>query len=181
MAGILTVPDFRPCGPAAVLAGSGRLAAFTASLHSALARLDALPDRAEACDPGCGLLTHPPSAASRPVDVALASSRQAAEQEARRWRCAPVVCSLTGDGLRERTAQWHEVVGEAVRTAIPAVLRLTLPAARTAAVAALAPDEQQCCPFFGFRLHLDGQELHLEVRTDPDGTGLLTDLFGPAA
>ncbi|WP_285574213.1 hypothetical protein OG521_00130 [Streptomyces sp. NBC_01463] len=48
-------------------------------------------------------------------------------------------------------------------------------------MAALAADEQQCCPFFDFRLHLDGQELHLEVRAPADGTGLLTDLFGPAA
>ncbi|MCX5346089.1 hypothetical protein [Streptomyces atratus] len=115
------------------------------------------------------------------MDVVLSPSRQAAEQDTERWRTAPVACSLTGDGLSERTAQWHEAISGAVRTAIPDGLRLTLPAARTTAVAALAADEQQCCPFFDFRLNLDGQELHLEVRAPADGAGLLTDLFGPAA
>ncbi|MET9558261.1 MerR family transcriptional regulator [Streptomyces sp. NPDC006645] len=160
---------------------AAELAAFTASLNTALAHLDALPDRAGRCDPGCGFLTAPPSAGStRAVDVDLLPGRQAAEQDAERWRRTPVACSLTGDGLRERTAQWHEALDGAVRTAIPDGLRLTLPAARTAAVAALAADEQRCCPFFDFRLHLDGQELHLEVRAAADGAGLLTDLFGPA-
>ncbi|MFJ3967785.1 hypothetical protein ACIPYR_06385 [Streptomyces parvus] len=40
--------------------------------------------------------------------------------------------------------------------------------------------EQTCCPFFGFRLHLDGRYLHLEVRAPADGGALLTDLFGSA-
>ncbi|NEE36100.1 MerR family transcriptional regulator, partial [Streptomyces sp. SID7982] len=35
-----------------------------------------------------------------------------------------------------------------------------------------------CCPFFDFRLHLDGPLLHLEVRAPADGDALLTDLFG---
>ncbi|MFH8760734.1 hypothetical protein [Streptomyces atroolivaceus] len=85
-----------------------------------------------------------------------------------------------GDGLHERSAQWHQAVDGAARTAIPDGLRLTLPAARTAAVAALAAGEQQCSPFFDFRLHLDGQELHLEVRGSSDGAALLTDLFDMA-
>ncbi|HEY9331971.1 MAG TPA: MerR family transcriptional regulator [Streptomyces sp.] len=160
---------------------AAEVAAFTGSLHTALHRLDALPDRAEPCDPACGFLTPAQSAGPRPVDVVLSPSRQAADQDAERWRSAPVACSLTGDGLGERTLQWHQAIDGAVRTYIPDGLRLTLPSARTAAVAALAADEQQCCPFFDFRLHLDGQELHLEVRAPADGTGLLTDLFGSAA
>ncbi|WP_239515955.1 hypothetical protein [Streptomyces sp. ICC4] len=48
-------------------------------------------------------------------------------------------------------------------------------------MAALAAAEQQCCPFFDFRLHLDGKVLHLEVRASADGTILLTELFGPGA
>ncbi|MFF1730032.1 MerR family transcriptional regulator [Streptomyces sp. NPDC058247] len=83
-------------------------AAFTASLHTALHRLDALPDRAEPCDPGCGFLTPAQFAGHRSVDVLLSPSRQAAEQDAERWRSAPVACSLTGDGLSERTVQWHQ-------------------------------------------------------------------------
>ncbi|WP_239517700.1 hypothetical protein [Streptomyces sp. ICC1] len=73
------------------------------------------------------------------------------------------------------------MVEGAVGTAVPDGLRFTLPAERTASVAALAAAEQQCCPFFDFRLHLDGKVLHLEVRASADGTILLTELFGPGA
>ncbi|MFF8747262.1 MerR family transcriptional regulator [Streptomyces californicus] len=165
-------------------ARAAELAAFTASLHAALEHLDALPDRASRCDPGCGFLAPPPPAAAvgtRAVDVVLAPSRQAAEAESERWRTAPVGCSLSGDGLLERTAQWRTAVDGAVRTAVSDGLRLTLPVERTVRVAELAAAEQRCCPFFDFRLHLDGPHLHLEVRAPADGAGLLTDLFGPAA
>jgi DNA-binding transcriptional MerR regulator len=156
---------------------AAELAAFTASLHTALEHLVALPDRASPCDPECGFLA-PSAADTRPVDVVLTPSRQAAEAEG--WRTAPVACSLTGEGLHERTAQWREAVDGAVRTAVPDGLRLTMPVDRTARVAELAAAEQQCCPFFDFRLHLDGPRLHLEVRAPADGAPPLTDLFGPA-
>ncbi|MFD3918495.1 MerR family transcriptional regulator [Streptomyces sp. NPDC058595] len=163
---------------------AAELAAFTASLHTALEHLNALPDRASPCNPECGFLSPSAPAAtvgSRPVDVRLASSHPVAEAEAEGWRTAPVACSLTGDGLHERTVQWREVVDGAVRTSVPEGLRLTLPVERTARVAELAAAEQRCCPFFDFRLHLDGPRLHLEVRAPADGAGLLADLFGPAA
>ncbi|OCC13399.1 Mercuric resistance operon regulatory protein [Streptomyces sp. PTY087I2] len=173
-------------------ARAAELAAFTASLRGALAHLDALPDRAGRCDPECGFLAPgagsaaPGSAAvsggavgGQPVDVVLSPGRRAAEQEAERWRAAPVACSLTGEGLHERTAQWREAVAGATRTAVPEGLRLTLPVDRVTRVAELAAAEQECCPFFDFRLHLDGPYLHLEVRAPADGGTLLTDLFGP--
>ncbi|MGW1868935.1 MerR family transcriptional regulator [Streptomyces mauvecolor] len=157
---------------------AAELAAFTASLHQALERLDALPDRDVPCDPQCGFLA--PDPAARPVPVALPASRTAAETEAERWRSTPVTCSLDADGLGRRTAQWQESLAGAVRQEIPDGLRLTLPAERTAAVAALAASEQRCCPFFDFRLHLDGPVLCLDVRAPAEGTGLLAELFGPA-
>ncbi|MFE7076288.1 MerR family transcriptional regulator [Streptomyces sp. NPDC057620] len=160
-------------------ARAAELAAFTASLHTALERLDALPDRASPCDPQCGFLSPVASGSSRPpVDVVLSPSRQAAESEA--WRTAPVACSLTGEDLAERTVQWREAVDGAVRAAVPDGLRLTLPVERTSRIAELAAAEQQCCAFFDFRLHLDGPHLHLEVRASAVGTGLLNDLFGTA-
>ncbi|MFB7031599.1 MULTISPECIES: hypothetical protein [unclassified Streptomyces] len=115
------------------------------------------------------------------MDVVLSPSRRAAQTQAERWRTAPVACSLTGDGLQERTAQWRRAVAGATRTAVHDGLRLTLPADRSARIAELAAAEQQCCPFFDFRLHIDGPRLHLEVRAPAEGAGLLTDLFGPAA
>ncbi|MGW6719857.1 MerR family transcriptional regulator [Streptomyces sp. NPDC054995] len=179
---------------------AAELAAFTASLRGALAHLDALPDRAGRCDPECGFLAGGPRSGSaptpnsapnsapasggarrgQPVDVLLTPGRRAAEQEAERWRDAPVACSLSGEGLHERTAHWREAVDGATRAAVPDGLRLTLPVDRTARIAELAAAEQQCCPFFDFRLHLDGPRLHLEVRAPADGGALLTDLFGSA-
>ncbi|MEV6422432.1 MerR family transcriptional regulator [Streptomyces sp. NPDC051662] len=47
------------------------LTAFTTSLNSALDHLDALPDRAEPCDPRCGFLARPRRSTSTPVDVTL--------------------------------------------------------------------------------------------------------------
>ncbi|MFE6930619.1 MerR family transcriptional regulator [Streptomyces sp. NPDC057699] len=182
--------DLRP-RIAARLAGAesraAELAAFTASLRTALHHLDALPDRASPCDSGCGLLAPPtpPMAGTGAVDAVLASSPHSApaeaEAEAERWRTAPVACSLSGEGLGERTGRWREALDGAVRTAMPEGLRLTLPVERTGRIAELAAAEQQCCPFFDFRLHLDGPHLHLEVRAPAEGAGLLGELFGPAA
>ncbi|MFF6835675.1 MerR family transcriptional regulator [Streptomyces sp. NPDC012438] len=161
-------------------ARAAELADLTASLHVALAHLNALPDRADRCDPACGFLAPAPgdTRAGRPVDVVLAAGRQAAEQGAERWRTAPVACSLTGEDLDERTARWHGAVDGATRTAVPEGLRLTLPADRVACIAELAAEEQRCCPFLDFRLHLDGPCLHLEIRAPADGRTLLTGLFG---
>ncbi|MGW9384310.1 MerR family transcriptional regulator [Streptomyces globisporus] len=116
----------------------------------------------------------------QPVDVALSPGREAAEQETERWRAAPVACSLSGDGLHERTARWREAVAGAARAAVPEGLRLTLPVDRVTRIAELAAAEQECCPFFDFRLHLDGPYLHLEVRAPADGGAPLADLFGSA-
>lgn len=157
-------------------------AAFSASLHAALEHLDTLPDRAGRCDPECGILAPgpAPTAAAGPVDVAF-SSRRAADRETEGRRTAPVACSLSGEGTSERATQWREAVGGAVRTQVPDGLRLTLPVEQAVALTALAAAELQCCPFFGFRLHLDGTQVHLEVRAPADGAALLADLFGPAA
>ncbi|MFC7921333.1 MerR family transcriptional regulator [Streptomyces cinereoruber] len=168
--------DLRPRIAARLAGAEARaveLAAFTASLHGALAHLDALPDRAGRCDPECRFLA--------PAPPREAPGRRAGEQEAERWRTAPVACSLTGEDLRERTARWREAVGGASRAEAPEGLRLTLPADRVVRIAELAAAEQRCCPFFDFRLHLDGPVLHLEVRAPAEGRTLLADLFGPAA
>jgi len=150
------------------------LTAFTASLHQALAHLDDLPDRAGRCDPECGFLT--PAARTGPVPAELSFPRP--ERDGARWRNAPVACSLTGQDMAERVAHWHRLLDGAEREPIEDGVRLTLPAEHAAEVAALAADEQQCCPFFDFRLHLNGPTAHLEVRASADGTALLTELFG---
>lgn len=167
------------------------LAAFTTSLRTAVEHLDSLPDRMEKCDPQCGFLTT--NQPSQPVEVALSPSAEAdggaeaaetaetAEAEQERWRTASVACALSGDGMTKRVDQWRAALTGAARTEIPDGLRLTLPADRVVTVAELAGAEQICCPFFDFRLHLDGQALHLEVRAPANGREILTELFATAA
>lgn len=155
------------------------LRAFTTSLRGALERLDALPDRTERCDPACGFLAAS-APAPRPAEIVLVPSREAAELDRARWRSAPVACSLAGTDLAGRIMAWHEALSGAARAEVPGGVRLTLPASRAGVIAGLAADEQQCCPFFDFRLHLDGPDLHLEVRAPDDAAGLLGDLFGTA-
>lgn len=135
----------------------GRIAeliAFTATLHRALAHLDALPDRDGRCDAECDPST--PAARTDPV---------------------PVACSLTEREAAERAGRWRRLVAGARRQPIEDGVRLTLPADRAGEVATLAADEQRCCPFFDFRLHLAGPLAHLEVRAPSDAAPLVTDLF----
>lgn len=154
------------------------LTAFTATLHSALEHLDALPDRDQPCDPHCEFLTGPRPA--RPTDGAITVHRRVSEPATEHWQTAPVACSLSGHDMTTRVARWRAVLDGATRVPITDGLRVTLPAERVTQVAELAAAEQQCCPFLDFRFHLDGTELHLEVRAPAEGAPLLADLFGPA-
>lgn len=158
--------DLRPRVAARLEEAERRIAeltAFAASLRQALAHLDAMPDRAGRCDPECGFLD--PTESSR---------------DGGRWRTAPVACSLTGQDVAERAAHWQRLLDGAGRKPIDEGLRLTLPAERAGELAALAAEEQRCCPFFDFRLHLNAPVVHLEVRAPADGATLLTDMFGQA-
>jgi hypothetical protein len=57
-------------------------------------------------------------------------------------------------------------------------MRLTVPASRAAQIAGLAAAEQECCPFFDFRIHLAGRRLHLEVRAAAEAGDKIASLFG---
>lgn len=140
------------------------LAAFRASLHSALEHLDALPDRATPCDPECGFLSRGGLGTAVMLEVEFG-------------RRAPVACSLSGEGMAERGARWRSVLQGATRVEMADGLRLTMPAERFTALAELAAAEQECCPFFDFRFHLDGRDLHFEVRAPDEGAGLLAEVF----
>jgi MerR family transcriptional regulator, copper efflux regulator len=130
---------------------AAELAAFMATLRAALKHLDDLPDRATPCGPECEFLTAPSA--------------------------APVACSLTGGEMNDRIMQWRTALDGATRHPIPDGMRLTLTADRLTPLAELAAAEQQCCPFFDFRFHLDGRDLHLEVRAPAEGADMLAALF----
>ncbi len=106
------------------------LAAFTASLHNVLEHLDALPDRQDPCDAECGFPSGHPKpekpavigitggddladlcdAGCGPTDrpkvggSAVADGDDMAEM--------PIACSLAGDGVVERVAEWRGVIGD---------------------------------------------------------------------
>ncbi|NVI92497.1 heavy metal-responsive transcriptional regulator [Actinomadura sp. BRA 177] len=173
------------------------LAAFTASLHNVLEHLDALPDRQDPCDAECGFPSGHPKpekpavigitggddladlcdAGCGPTDrpkvggSAVADGDDMAEM--------PIACSLAGDGVVERVAEWRGVIGDGRVAEIGGGVRVTSPVGRAAAVSELAAAEQRCCPFFDFRLCFDGDVVHLEVRAPAEAAGLIDELFAP--
>jgi DNA-binding transcriptional MerR regulator len=154
---------------------ASELAAFTATLHRAREHLDALPDRDSRCDPRCGFLT--PGAAADAQLVTLHRTHQDAGEQA--WRSASAACSLGGQAMSDRIRQWQGLLVGAEREPIPDGVRLTMASDLAAQVAGLAAAEQQCCPFFDFRIHLTGPRLHLEVRAPAEAASMLTGLFTP--
>jgi DNA-binding transcriptional MerR regulator len=169
--------DLRPRIAARLVQAEQRaseIAAFTASLRSALEHLDALPDRTTRCDPECGFLNH--SAAAPAAAIATAAANAAGEA----GETAAVACSLTGDGMAERAAQWRSALAGAADAAdveVPGGRRFTVPAERFSTLSELAAAERQCCPFFDFRFHLDGPDLHFEVRAPAEAAALLAEVF----
>jgi DNA-binding transcriptional MerR regulator len=173
--------DLRPRITARVDETTHRIAeltAFTTTLHTALDHLDALPDSSAPCTPACVTAPDP-----HPEDGprSQADDRPGPWPDPAAWRTAPVACTLAGDDRAERASDWRAALDGAVRTPVPDGIRLTLPAARAAAVAELAAAEQDCCPFFDIRVHFAGHELHLDVRAPEAAADLLAEVFGPYA
>ncbi|PWV85909.1 DNA-binding transcriptional regulator, MerR family [Prauserella marina] len=130
------------------------LAAFISTARGALEGLEALPDDEGPCGPRCASLA-----------------------DGERWRSAPVACSLTGAEVAERAGQWEAALSGACHEQTFDGVRLVVPAERAARIAELAASEQRCCPFFDFRLHLDGPVLRIEVRAPAEAAALLAELF----
>ncbi|WP_407835947.1 heavy metal-responsive transcriptional regulator [Streptomyces sp. DSM 116496] len=160
---------------------AAEMAAFSTYLASVHERL-AGPAPAGACGPECGCTSE--SAAPGPVLVELSPSRPhstAPAEAGESWREAPVACTLGGDELGERTAEWRALIDQATgRQEVPDGVRLTFPAtpALAAELAALSAAEQGCCAFFDFTLHFTPTTLQLDVRAPESAAGMLADLFG---
>ncbi len=156
---------------------ASELAAFTATLHRVREHLDALPDQDGRCGPQCGIPAPGQSADLR--SAAPHRTRQDAEDPA--WRGAPAACSLDGPAADGRIRQWRDLLAGTEREPIPDGIKLTMPSDRATRVAELASAEQQCCPFIDFRLHLTGQQMHLEIRAPAEAATMLTSLFAQPA
>lgn len=150
------------------------LGAFIATLRTVVERLDGLPSRTGPCDPACDAVT-----SVEPGPPEEDEEAAPAYEDTPRWRSSPVACSLTSSSLGERTKRWHVVLSGSTPEAIDDGLRLTLPIERAATLTALAVAEQQCCPFYDFRIQLDGPSMHLEVRSPEQGATILAELFTP--
>lgn len=77
--------------------------------------------------------------------------------------------------------RWRDLLTSVLgERAIDDGVRESLPVDRLPEAATLAAAEQACCPFFDFRLHLDGDLIHLEVRAPAEAGVLLAELMQPA-
>ncbi|NEA27950.1 MerR family transcriptional regulator [Actinomadura bangladeshensis] len=174
--------DLRPRVAARLTESERRLTemeAFTRSLHDVLHRLDALPDRTVPCDAECGFPDGPPRAEQHADTTEQAGCGCGSAPGLEKAEEQAIFCSLSGDGMAERVAEWRTLVDGARPEGIDGGVRVTMPAAKAGAVAELAAAEQRCCPFFDFRLCFDGDVVHLEVRAPADAAGLIDDLFAP--
>lgn len=148
------------------------LSAFAEMLRATLAHLDGLPDRATRCDPTCA----PPTSRTR-TRTAVPVPTPASRTVALTHTSTPIACTLTPEQATNRVTEWRNATAGATHHPIDNGLRLTLPADLAVTLTTLAAAEQQCCPFFDFRLHLDGPSVHLEVRAPATAAELLTHLF----
>ena len=93
----------------------------------------------------------------------------------------PIACTLSGSDQGQRVGEWQQLLAHGTaREPVPDGIRVTLPAGLAGPAAELAAAEQQCCPFFDFRFHLDGRDLHVEVRAPAEAAALLADVFAVA-
>ncbi len=80
-------------------------------------------------------------------------------------RLIGAACSLTGDEMRQRLADWRRLRDRATTvTPIPGGARLSFaPDEPMSAVADLASRESECCAFYTFTLRIDGPARALDI------------------
>jgi hypothetical protein len=95
----------------------------------------------------------------------------------------PIACSLDGGDMPARIADWQGVLA-LVEARLPLANGVRLefsPGVSMTDVVRLAAAENDCCPFFGFAVTIDGRGFALEVTAPSDGQHLLAGLFGVAS
>ncbi|MER6188750.1 MerR family transcriptional regulator [Streptomyces cyaneofuscatus] len=152
---------------------STELRTFGTTLRRAVEHLDGLPTRPGPCDPNCDMTGSVRQ--EEPDRVSATFPPDTTE----RWRSEPVACSLPGSSFTDRAQQWSLALSGASAKPIDAGLQLTLPIGSLSTVTELAVAEQQCCPFYDFRIQIDGGVMRLEVRAPQEGATILKELFTP--
>jgi DNA-binding transcriptional MerR regulator len=93
-----------------------------------------------------------------------------------------IACTLGDADRAERAEQWRALLANATgRAPIRDGVCVTLPVALAGPTAELAAAEQECCPFFDFRLRFAAGELRLEVRAPAGAAPVVAELFGDPA
>lgn len=148
---------------------------FIRELRRAMSHLEALPDRDARCDTRCGFPSGDVATeAADAFDDALDDVRDDALD-------TPVACSLRPGELQEHAARWRELLAGGRRRDTEDGVTVSVPAERAGELAALCVAEQECCPFFGFTLRLDGATVHLDVRAPHDARELAVLLLNAAS
>lgn len=150
---------------------------FADSLRTALAHLDALPDRTSPCDAACTFLLTPggPSVGTQRGG----HGRDSAENVHATAPAPDYCCTATAAQYRDRSQQWRTLLSAATSHDITASrIGLRLPAQYGSQVAKLAAAEQQCCPFLSITMAFRAGQLDVEVQVPPEAAAVLADLFG---
>jgi DNA-binding transcriptional MerR regulator len=149
---------------------------FRGRLAAALTHLRELPVNDGPCDPACSF---PPDLPARPPAPplgrrAMVAIPTMAEQHER----APIACSLDGSAYGDRIEEWRRLLdGAEVERLSDGGRAARLPAGRAVALAQLIVAEQQCCPFFSFRLTFAGAHIELVAHAPEGAEPLVTALF----
>jgi MerR family transcriptional regulator, copper efflux regulator len=92
------------------------------------------------------------------------------------------VCSLTADQHGTRIQDWDAMLDGAHREGLPdGGIRIRLPIGRADQLARLVVAEQQCCPFFTFRLTIAGEHVELDAHAPDGAEALIKGLFDEQA
>jgi DNA-binding transcriptional MerR regulator len=145
---------------------------FSAELQRVRTTLD-LHTPEGPCDETCGCTT---DGNQPPVEVALTVKPASRDTP-------PIACSLPPARVRERVAEWRELVATAHDCEqISGGVRVVFDREATSVtgIARLAAAEQLCCPFLTFRLGLDSQLLTLDI-TGPSGAVPIIDTLAGIA
>jgi MerR family copper efflux transcriptional regulator len=137
--------------------GLAELTQLYNELRTARARLDALPDRDERCDPGCMFLTHPPA-----PEPELADS---------------VRCSLGTRDRQARIERWHNTLRDAERERVHGAARFRVSRELAGELAALVVAEQECCPFLEFAIIFERDTVLLKVAAPAEGQVMIDELL----
>lgn len=168
--------ELRPRVAAQITAADERIAhlqVFRDRLAAALDHLRDLPAQDGPCDPACSFLTDLPIGHVVPAPIPrLAARQEKSEPE------TVIACALDAGAYRARLDEWDRLLAAATITALDDGGRIArLPADRAAEVARLVVAEQQCCPFFSFRLDFTGDTVELVAHAPAGAEASVAALF----